>query len=158
MTTFDNTDRTFSVYSFTNKKTKKRIKNPDKSWFRVEIHDFLWNDSSVSSSWVKVPKMVDKSPNDEHRSRWVIYERILTLTLNYCFWTLAINSSLFMGHVWSIRSWWKVYDHFAEKYTIFWLKVYDLLKFRILRFWNYDHFAENKRSFNWKYSIERPIY
>ena len=41
MTTFDNTDRTFSVYSITNKKTKKRIENPDKSWLRVENRNFL---------------------------------------------------------------------------------------------------------------------
>ena len=54
-TTFDNTDRTFSVYSFTNKKTKKRIKNPDKSWFRIENRNSLRNDSSVLSlmKWVK---------------------------------------------------------------------------------------------------------
>ena len=51
----------------------------------------------------------------------------------------------------------KVYDH-VRSYTIFRLKVYDLLQCTILGFWNYDHLAESERLSNYtifdeKYTI-----
>ena len=44
MITFEHIDGLFSAYSTLNKKTKNRIKNPDKSWFRVENRNLLRND------------------------------------------------------------------------------------------------------------------
>ena len=37
MKTFEDVDGLLSDYSLLNKKTKKRLKNPDKSWSRVVI-------------------------------------------------------------------------------------------------------------------------
>ena len=41
MNPFKPVDGLLNIYAFNNKKTKKRIKNPDKSWSRVEIRNLL---------------------------------------------------------------------------------------------------------------------
>ena len=41
MNPFEPVDGLFSIYALNNKKTKKRTKNPGKSWSRVEIRNLL---------------------------------------------------------------------------------------------------------------------
>jgi len=41
MNPFEPVDQLFSIYTLAYKKTKKRIKNPDKSWSRAENSNLL---------------------------------------------------------------------------------------------------------------------